>query len=208
MTHKPVHFPQGLCLAAILATGLGLTASAAGAQWGAAPKEPDALQMAWPYVNVAWMWTWLLVWPAIALDKSPADRSQLLFDFLILIVAAIPAIGIAAFLSGTPMSRLLRTLAVQLATGLFTGGVIGWRRRLPCALLAGFLATLAVVMPVAEYLWIEFFPTAPQIWTHWMPLNAIAGKEIPYGISGVYALLGVALFLSAPRNHPPLKPAE
>jgi hypothetical protein len=201
MIQKTAHFPLTLCLAATLVTGLGLIASAANLQWGASPPDPDALQLAWSYVNIAWIWTWLLVWPALALTKPRPNRSHLLFDFLVILTAAIPALTIAAFLSATPTTQLLPTLAVQLATGLFTLGTLAHRRLLP-TLVAGFLATLAVVMPIMEYLWAEFFPAANQSWTRWMPLNAITAKDISYEIAAVYAILGIALFLTVPKPTP------
>jgi hypothetical protein len=196
-------FPLTLCLAATFFTGLGLIASAANLQWGAAPPDPDALQLAWPYVNVAWMWTWLLVWPSIALHPARGHRSTLLFDFLVILVAAIPSVSVASFLGGIPLRHMLPALLLQIATGILTLGILAWRRRVPPALLAGLLAIFAVVMPVAEYLWMEFFPAAPQSWMQSLPLDALAafltGHYVSWGIPVIYTALGILLFLAVPR---------
>src|ERR1035437_9021492 len=92
-SEAPLRFPLALAAAGIIATGLALLASACRIQWGAVPPAPDALPFAWLYVNLAMIWTWLLLWPAMALGSTPphsAPRAALALQLLTLLVAAIP----------------------------------------------------------------------------------------------------------------------
>src|SRR5450755_403943 len=91
-------FPLALTLAAILTTSLGLTAAALALKWGPAPPPGDALQSSWLYVNIMLTLTWLILWPAFALFNISRTPRRLLVDLAALLIAAIPATGIAAFL--------------------------------------------------------------------------------------------------------------
>ena len=54
---KPVPFPTAIAALGIIATGLGLAASALSIRWGAGTPGTDALGYSWVYVNAALAWT-------------------------------------------------------------------------------------------------------------------------------------------------------
>jgi hypothetical protein len=201
-----MRFPLGIASAGIVATGLGLVVSAMGVQWGASPPAPDALQMSWVYVNVALVWTWLLAWPALGLKRPQGGRLVLAWDFAALLVAAIPAMGIAAFLSGVNERMAWMATALQLAVGIFAMGAMAWRRFAGAGFVAGLLTAVGAALPVMGYAWAEFFPAASQAWRAFIPAVAaarIAGGELEspfWWVIGAYALLGFGLWGTAPRE--------
>jgi hypothetical protein len=201
-------FPLGLCMAGIVTTGAGLAASACGLRWGAGSAQADALDVAWLYVNVAMMWTILALWPAVAMGRA-ADvrrgRGGLFRDFAVLAAAAIPAMAVAAFLSGVSGSTACKALAVHAGAALLAAGAMAWRGRIGPAVIAGFLGGLAMVLPMVAYAWGEFFPAAGKGWMALVPMLAIdraaegsAGSVI-WWVAASYAVMGTMLLLLAPR---------
>jgi len=197
-------FPLGLAAAGIVATGIGLVLSAAGVQWGAAPPAKDALDLSWIYVNIALAWTWLLVWPAIGLGRGKLGHGALLWDLLVLVVAAIPAMAVSGFLSSITGRMAGDFAALQLAIALLAMGMMAWRKRVGAGAIAAVLATLAVALPVAGYVWAEFFPGASQAWRGFIPVVAVArgaGVGTPFWwIVGAYAVIGLGLWGTAARE--------
>ena len=158
-------YPLGLCLAAIVATSLGLTAAALGIKWGAAPAPGDALRNAWLYVHLMAAFTWLLVWPAAALRPSQRELlrpRELVWSYAAIWIGMLPAVGVSALLAATPAYALATALAVELAISVFVLGVLALAGRLHAptatALLAMVLAMVAVMGPIAGFVWLEFFP--------------------------------------------------
>jgi hypothetical protein len=210
--------PFGLLAGSIVITSLGLSAAVVGIRWGAAPPHrSDALELAWTYVNVMWMLTWLVVWPAVALARprsaGPHSRlttNGLLWDLVTLLVAAIPAVGVATLLSGIHGAMLFRMLSLQVGAGILTMGALACCRR-PSGqgIAVGFLAALAAVGPVIVYFWSEFFSLAPRAWTIAVPLMAVAtasqepGASVIWWIAGGYALVGIGLLYLATAIHNP-----
>ena len=213
-------FPLGLCAAGIAATSLGLAAAALNFRWGASPPPGDSLQSAWAYVNVMLTFTLLLVWPVFVPHRGPTHktsaflpsrsiRTNLFWDFAALAASAIPALGVAAFLSGINSSMVTTMLLLQGSIGLFTLGTLtcckdraAWE-----AAAMGLLATLAVVAPVAVYLWAEFFPLAWNAWFSLVPAIAVVRRAqenstpaTPFLTPLVYALAGIILCFTRPSR--------
>jgi hypothetical protein len=202
----PRRFPLGVALAGVLGSGAGLVISALGTQWGAATPEPDALEWSWTYVNVAMVWTWLLIWPAVGLRRTWIDKAMLAWDLGVLLVTAVPAMGMAAFLTGVPAGMVWMAAGLQISVGALAMGVMAWRRLLGSGLTAAVLAMLGVALPVIGYLWMEFFPAAVQGWRAFIPVVAAArvaenslGSLLPW-VAGSYALVGFGLWGTAPRE--------
>jgi len=208
----PARFPLGLCILGITSTSSGLLAAALSVKWGAAPPTGDALPFAWLYVNVMLAFTWLIVWPAVALRPNrtggPALTRLLVNDAAALAIAAVPALGTAAFLSD--IINFTTTLVVfqQAGIALFSMGVlavsISGRDKYPTlpGLAAGLLATLTCAAPVFAFLWSNFFPRAPQGWSSALPLVAIhraarntSSSNAGWWIAAAYAFVGTALIL-------------
>ena len=198
-------FPLGLCMVAVITTGAGLAASTCGLRWGAGPAGTDALDVAWLYVNIALTWTILALWPAIAMARLGDGRRGFLRDVAVLAVAAIPAMSVAGSLSGVTALAVCYAITMHVGTAIFAAGVMSWRVRIPPATIAGVLIGLAVVMPIVAYAWAEFFPAAGQGWIVLAPMLAIgraaegtAGSAI-WWVAGFYAVVGMALWMLAPR---------
>jgi hypothetical protein len=198
-------FPLEIATAGIVATGVGLMASALGVQWGAHAPDPDALELSWIYVNVAMAWTWLLVWPAVGLCRERFDSVILLWDFLVLLACSIPAMGVAAFLSNVTPQMIGTMALLQVALGLFAMGAMNWRDTIGAGIISASLAVLGVATPIAAYIWMEFFPAASQAWIAFVPIVAItrvakdAADTLTWWTAGSYAFLGLILWATAPR---------
>jgi hypothetical protein len=199
-------FPLTLAIAAIIATGLGLAASALAIQWGASTPTPDALESSWQYVNIALVWTFILVWPAISLNRARLGKATLLLELAVLLVAATPAMGIAAFLTQVTIHMILFSAALQIAFALFAAGAMAWRRTIGPGVIAGILAAVAVALPIAGYIWAEFFPAASQSWRTFIPTVAASRaadsqfSPLFWWVLGTYALIGFALWTTAPTE--------
>jgi hypothetical protein len=221
----PSRFPLGLCAAQIVVTSLGLSAAALGIRWGAAPPLPpargDALDLAWLYVNIMLLLGSLLVWPSIALSRfrntpqleppllPPPFARLLLWDIAALIIGALPALGVAAFVSATPQWPLETTLVLQAAMMLFALGVLSccWGRGAWESAGAGLLGALALAGPVIVYFWLEFFPRAPDRWFVGVPPLALFRASSVTALSpellwvaAAYAAVGLLLFILGARN--------
>jgi hypothetical protein len=198
-------FPLGLCMAAVITTGAGLAASACGLRWGAGSGTTDALDCAWLYVNVAMMWTILALWPAIAMGRGAGLRRSLFQDFAVLVVAAIPAMSVAAFLGGVSLSTAWSVMTVHVGAVTFAAGVMAWRGRMAPAVLTGFLGGLAMVMPMVAYACAEFFPRTGHGWMVLVPMLLIrrvaneSGGAVAWWVAGGYAVAGIMLLATAPR---------
>jgi hypothetical protein len=159
-------YPLGLCMAAIVATSLGLSAAALGVTWGAAPAAAgDAFRGAWRYVNVAAAGTWLLIWPATVLRPSQPELlapRELLWSYAALWIGMLPALAASAVLSATAASAIASALGLQFTVSALAFGMLALAGRLrspaASALLAAWLAIVALVVPIAVFLWSEFFP--------------------------------------------------
>jgi hypothetical protein len=182
---------------------MGLMASGLGVQWGAAPPAGDALELAWVYVNVALAWTWLVIWPGIRLSRQGGGRAELGWDFAVLIAAAIPALVIAAILSSASGRMVAGMAALQLSIGLLAMGAMAWRRRVREGVIATVLAVTGMVLPVAGFVWSEYFPVAPQAWLGAIPMVAVT-RAAAGSLSGwdalIYCSLGIVLLATAPRQ--------
>jgi hypothetical protein len=199
-------FPLALAIAGIVATGLGLAASALAIQWGASAPKPDALEFSWQYVNVALVCTFMLVWPAISLERARLGKGTLLWDLAVLLLAATPAMGVAAFLTQVTLRMILLSAALQIAFAMFAAGAMAWRRAIGPGVIAGTLAAVAVALPIMGYVWAEFFPAAAQSWRTFIPAVAASrAADAQFGslfwwIVGSYALLGFGMWGAAPRE--------
>jgi hypothetical protein len=202
-------YPLTLSLASALLTTLGLAAVALGIQWGAAPPPGDALPFAWLYVNILWTLTWVVVWPAAALRPGAAPM-PLRWQWAAILVGAVPALGLAAFLSGTTLPMIAAMLALQLAAGLLVLGILRLHDTFPAAaqILFTLLAAATLVGPVAAFLWTQFFPLGGRGWFRALPLLTVArtteapraGSSLPTSlwiVAAVYAAAGALLLLAA-----------
>lgn len=207
-------FPLGLCIATASATGLGLAASALNLQWGAQVSYSDALPFAWVYTNLGLLAALLLIWPAAALRGAGPTRrpDALTWDVPAMVLAAAPALALAAWIAGVSLLMIANTLAVQAATGLLVLGLLMWRGQSAGvqATLATFLAALLLTPPVLAYLQIEYFGQRAA-WLAFTPaaalLAATRGAPDVLWLAAGYAILGV-LLISARLLSPPTPAAS
>ena len=170
-------FPLGLSFATLLTTGLGLAAAAWGIQWGA-PSSGNTLANAWLYVNVMWMVTWLVIWPALALRPRHSTVAAAIapaWQWSAILMAALPIELVAAFVAAIPLAASARMLALQSAASLFGLGLIQRYHQFPraTALLAELMTALTLAGPVAAFIYAQFFPTASHPWFIACPLLAV-----------------------------------
>jgi len=195
-------FPLGLCIAALVVNGLGLSAALAGVQWGARLPTPDALRFAWLYVNLAVGVNWFLVWPSAALRGGA--KGDLLWDLATLLVAAIPALMVSGWLVEATWGMVGRMVALQAALGVFAWGMLGLRNGVDgrAALLAGCLAVLFVALPAVAYIQADFLPMLPGGWHRMAPALAIyeaaarAGDAGGWWVIVGYGLAGAGCLVS------------
>ena len=207
MTREP--FPLALGIATIVMTSLGLAAAAWGIKWGSPPPPGDALRNAWLYVHVMWMLTWLIVWPAAALRPRRGGMPTV-WQWAAILVGAIPAVGLAGFLSNVSGPMIGIMLALQIGASVLVAGLLKlheWRPAM-AGTLAGLLAAACALGPVAAFLWTQFFPLAWRGWFLGSPLLTVAqAAQQPadeagvspflWGIAGLHAVLGLLLVLAA-----------
>ena len=202
-------YPLGLSLATVVMTSLGLAAAALGIKWGAAPPPGDALREAWLYVQVMGMLTWLIVWPAAAL-RPRRGEVPLIWQWAAIVVGAIPAVGLAGFLSNVTWPMIGIMLALQIGAGVLVAGILKLHEQRPAlaGTLAGLLAAAGVMGPVAAFVWTEFFPLAWRGWFLGLPLLTVAqaarqpaehasASPFLWGIAGLHGVLGMLLILAA-----------
>src|SRR6185437_12913367 len=145
-------------------------------------------------------------WPAISLNRARLGKTTLLLELAVLLVAGIPAMGIAAFLTQVTLRMILLAAALQIAFALFAAGAMAWRRTIGPGVIAGTLAAFAVALPIAGYVWAEFFPAASQSWRTFIPTVAASRAAdnqfapLFWWIVGTYALIGFGLWGTAPRD--------
>jgi len=202
-------YPLALSLASVGMTSLGLTAAALGIKWGSAPPPGDALREAWLYVQVMGMLMWVIVWPAAALRPRRGDV-PLVWQWAAILVGAMPAAGVAGFLSNVTLPMIGIMLALQMGASVLVLGILKWHERIPAlaGTLAGLLAAAGVMGPVAAFVWVQFFPLAWRGWFLGLPLLTVAqAAQRPaaeagvspflWGIAGLHAVLGMLLILGA-----------
>jgi hypothetical protein len=199
-------FPLGLCVGTVLVTGLGLVLAAGNASWAG---EEEALSEAWGYVNVALGAVWLVVWPAAALGVSTAGprrprRGSVVTELLAVLMAAAPAVGVAAAVAWPGWQTIRQAVALQGAVALLAMGVLTWRARRIGGLLATLLMAMALGLPVAGYVAAEFYPAARDSWRAFIPLAAIyraangGATETFRWVVGMFATIGGAMWAAGP----------
>lgn len=160
MTREP--YPLTLSLLTLATTSLGLAAAALGVQWGAAPAG-DALPLAWLYVHVMLTFTWLIVWPALALlpMARPRVAEAAWWEALAIGSGAIPAVLVAGFVTGVSPPAAGIMLILQLGAAVLMAGCLQCHRRFSAISAAGIglLAALTLTGPIAAFLLAQFFPT-------------------------------------------------
>jgi hypothetical protein len=211
MSQSPPRPPLGYCIAAILITWMGLLAAGLNLQWTAAPPVGDALRSSWLYTNIMLGFLWLLFWPAATLrgDPRPTWRSDLFFQWLAMLIGAVPALSLAAYLSATPANSIRAVIFTQGSFSIFAAALIALAKRYPRAdapsLAAFFLAAPATVGPVLYFLLYNFFGTLPTAWSIALPPMCIAraaqNADPPTLITAaVYLLTALLLFIPALRK--------
>ena len=200
--------PVGYCVAAILMTWLGLLGAGLNLQWSAAPPTGDGLRSSWLYTNIMVGFLWLLFWPAAAMRGVPRAswRSDLLFQWLAMLIGAIPSLWLAAFFSGTPAGTIGSAAFTQLSFSIFSGSLIALARKYPGAgiqsFAAFFLAAPATVGPVFYFLLWNFFPTIPTGWSVALPPMCTArAAQLPAPstliTAAAYLLIGCGVLIPA-----------
>jgi len=216
-------YPLALSIASVLMTWLGLAAAAGGIKWGSPPPPGDALRAAWLYVHVMWMLMWLIVWPAAALRPAPPSSPRrsdvpLIWQWAGILVGAIPAVGLAGFLSNVTLPMAGIMLALQIGASVLVSGILQLHERMPtvAGTLAGLLAAAVALGPVAAFLGAQFFPLAWRGWFLGLPLLTVAQaagqpaadagiSPVLWGIAGLHAVLGMLLILAARSGGAPKK---
>jgi hypothetical protein len=210
-------YPLGLCIAAIVATWLGLSAAALGVKWGAASGAGDALSSAWLYVQVMAALSWLLIWPAAALRPSSRpllSATELLWQFAALWMGMVPALATAACLSAIPATPLLTAMGYQFAMGVFAMGALALCGRVDSpavsALVAALPAGLALMGSVGVFVCSEFFPHIGRGWQVLLPLPLMARAACPpdgwspgggfWLAASAYAFAGMAVLAACRRR--------
>lgn len=198
-------FPIGLCCATLIVTGLGLAASVLGVQWGAAEPRSDALDFAWRYVNVALGATWFVIWPAAAFAPDTTDerlRDRLCWQLAAIGVGAIPALGVAGWLSLTPWGTVARVLAMQMGFAIFVLGAlaIGNRER-TWQIVTTTLAVIYLTTPALAYLQLEFLGGTPTDWQWAIPAWGLAADGGGWAVALGYALVGGLSWTFVRRSH-------
>lgn len=205
--HTPAsHFSLTLCITTMVLLGAALAAALLGVQWGADIPPGDALPLAWLYVNLALAAAVFLVWPALTLRGEPATRRQHLWDLAAVGIAAIPALGVAAWLAQVDLTHAVGTLALQSAFALLALAVLT-QRRLPATGRAVVLITLMLFLPLLAYIQREFAPATPSAWHAFLPPLALTridtlGSTL-WWIVAAYAFPALALLLLPPPPEAP-----
>lgn len=190
-------FPLGLCVLGVVASSLGLVGAVLNLRWGAVvpADRTDALEAAWMYVNVMLVMVWLVAWPAVVLRRvgtGEARRGRLGWDAGALSVGAVPALGVAAFLSGVPWTGAAVMAALQGSLALLAWGALraAIGRRRAEAVASGLLAAAAVGGPLAVYFWAEFYGWAGDGWYLVVPVMAVAHAARGMVDAGFWWVLG------------------
>jgi hypothetical protein len=98
---------------------------------------------------------------------------------------------------------IARMLLLQLALGIFAMGVMSWRGWIHAAVLAGILCGVGVLLPIAGYLWSEFFAATSRAWLGGIPVIAAVREAGGRGgtenawLAGGYAAVGMVLLIAA-----------
>jgi hypothetical protein len=170
-------FPLLLSLAAAATTCLGLIAAALGIKWGSPPPPGDALPNAWLYVNILWMLTTLILWPATALrPRATPAAIPLRWQAAGLLTSVVPSVVVSAFLSSITVPMIASMLALQLSVTLLMLAILHLHPHFPHAAeaLYALLAALTLLGPIAAFLWTQFFPLFPRSWFNALPLMTVA----------------------------------
>ncbi len=209
MSERVHQFPLGICIATLATTGVGLWAALASVQWGAGQPRADALAFGLNYVNLALGAIWFLVWPAAIYRQGVSNDiipSRLRLQILTILISAIPAMGIAAWLSMATTNELAQSIGLQLSFAFFSFGLLAFGRRSTCwqISIASVLAFLYLAMPAVAYLQLEFLPAISSHWMRVIPALALTGyngsNEWIWGIAAIYAAIGLLLTVLARRS--------
>ncbi len=215
--------PSSLLPAAIAGVGvpwLGLAAAAMGWRWSSQTTAGPAWDQAWLYTNMMLGATVFILWPVLAAraSKKTANHSAELFaHWLVMLLAAIPVLIIAGWLSQVDAAAAMYVSAVQIALAMFAFSLSAWSLRLGeighvCA--AGISVGLFLLPPGIFLIQASTYPwLAAGIWSKWIAIfpapmirevcanNTASGSLIDW-FALLYAVIGMTLlYQSQGRRH-------
>lgn len=213
--------PSSLLGAAILGSGitwLGMAAAAAGWRWTSQTFVGPAWGHAWLYTNMALAMSLFVLLPFMVTNgpktKCESRRVYLISHCLVLLLAAIPILTTAGWISRITFSTVISASVVQLAFAVFTVGLSAWL--VECSDV-GRLSLYAIVVglfllpPGIALIQASTFPwLTGGVWSNWIRvfpatmITAVCEQPVYLPgilwIAGMYAVIGVLILFSNPRS--------
>jgi|GEM_PF-6081345 len=213
--------PSSLLGAAIFGSGmtwLGIAAAAAGWRWTSQTFVGPAWGHAWLYTNMALAMSLFVLFPFLVTHgpttKGENRRVYLISHCLVLLLAAIPILTTAGWLSRISINAVIGVSIVQLAFAVFTLGLSAWivehsdvGRLFSYAVAVG----LFLLPPGIALIQASTFPwLTGGLWSYWIrvfpaAMITVACEQpvhLPHilWIAVMYAVIGVLILFSNPRS--------
>ena len=213
--------PSSLLGAAILGSGitwLGIAAAAAGWRWTSQTFVGPAWGHAWLYTNMALAMSLFVLLPFMVTNgptaKGENRRVCLISHCLVLLLAAIPILTTAGWISRITFSTVISVSVVQLAFAIFTLGLSAWistRNTIGGVFSSAAVVGLFLLPPAIALIQASTFPwLTGGVWSNWIrvfPATMITAVcEHPaylpniLWIAGMYAIIGALILFSNPRS--------
>lgn len=197
---------------------LGLVAVALGWRWTSPTIAGAAWDQAWLYTNMMLTMALFIITPMIAArgaaestQTSETEISDLRWNMMAMLLAALPILVAAGWLSHIHAAVAVHTVLIELALAIFVIGLSAWiiRLRDPGRAMATGLAVGIFLFPPG--IWLIQASTFPWLtggaWSNWInifPAAMISHISISHGESSgplpwlicIYPALGILLFFS------------
>ena len=199
-------------------TWFGIIAAEAGWRWNSQTSVGPSWDHAWLYTNMAMAMSLFVLFPFMVTNgatiKGENRRRYLISHCLVLLLAAVPILTTAGWLSRISLNTAISVSAVQLAFAIFAVGLSAWistRNTIGTVFASSVLVGLFLLPPGMALIQASTFPwLTGGLWSFWIkifpaPMIALACEHPVYWpnilwTAGMYAVIGVLILFSNPRS--------